>query len=127
MHGWSLEVSRQADQKGVLPPAILRLTTYGVKDYEITLPNEMASEDQWVHVAVVCGRDNTAHFYLNGKHQKSIAADKPGNRGPVWIEIGGGTINNDEYWHGRLAHLAVYPQALSPQQIENHYNQRRTP
>jgi hypothetical protein len=124
-HGWSLEASRQTNPNGVLPPAILRFTKYGVKDFEISIPSEMASEDRWVHVAVVCDRDNTAHFYLNGKHRQSVVADKAGKAGPVWLEIGGGTINDTEFWHGRLSHLAVYPQALNPRQIENHYNQRR--
>ena len=32
----------------------------------------MAAEDRWLHVAVVCDRDNIAHFYLNGKYQGSI-------------------------------------------------------
>lgn len=106
---WSLEVSRQPREKGGAPPsAILRLTTFAVKDYEVMVPAERIPENQWVHLAVVCDRDNTAHFYLNGKHYRSIAADKPGNSGPVWLEIGGGTIRNDELWHGRLAHLAVY-------------------
>jgi hypothetical protein len=126
-HGWSLEVSRKAESKGVLPPAILRFTTYGVKDYEFALPNEMAAQDRWVHVVIVCDRNSTAHFYLDGKLRNSVTANNPANHGSVWIEIGGSTIRTDEFWSGRLAHLGVYPRALGPQQIENHFNQRRTP
>jgi hypothetical protein len=34
---------------------------------------------------------------------------------------------NGEYWRGRLAHVAVYPRALSQQQIENHYKEAKSP
>jgi hypothetical protein len=81
-----------------------------------------AGEEHWVHVAFVCEPDYTGYLYLNGRRQGTVGADKPGAQGPVWVEIGGSRTYG-EYWHGRLAHIAVYPRALSRQQIEGHYRQ----
>ena len=81
--------------------------------------------NRWLHVAVVYDRFNTAHLYLNGQRRNSIAVDKPAHVRPVWIEIGGENQSTTDYWHGRLAHVAVYPRALSGRQIQNHYDQRK--
>ena len=61
---------------------------------------------RWLHAAIVCDRGNTGHFYVNGKKQESIPGEKTGNRGPVWVEIGGASTYG-EYWRGRSAHVAV--------------------
>jgi hypothetical protein len=121
--GWTLEASLTAQRDSASPFAEITFAIYGAKAYFFAIPREAMAADQWLHLAVVYDRDNTAHLYLNGKHRESIASDKPGNRGPVWVEIGGGPTFG-EYWRGRLAHFAVYPRTLTGEQIQNHYNQK---
>jgi hypothetical protein len=117
--GWGLGAGRRGSKNQL----ILFFTTYAVRDFAFPLRDDEAGEDRWLHVAVVYDRVNTAHLYLDGHHRQSIAESRPGHVGPVWVEIGGATLYN-ERWHGRLAHVAVYPRALSGQQIQTHYNQR---
>jgi hypothetical protein len=126
MFGWALEASRDDRRGAKLPDTNICFCTYGAKDYRFAVPRDMLDEDRWLHVAVVCDPANVGHLYLNGEHRESIAADKPGNRGsPVWVEIGGAMY--PEFWRGRLAHVAVYPRALTAEQIRNHYRQKEEP
>jgi hypothetical protein len=84
---------------------------------------------EWTHVAVVYDRDQTAHLYRNGKRVESKHRDSPVRTGPAWLAIGwladGHILSTDQYyWRGRLAHVAVYPQALGADRIRSHYLQQ---
>ena len=98
---------------------------------QIDLPLSASEEiaGRWLHVAVVYDRTNIAHLFVDGKHRKSAAGVGPSLATPAWLAIGcsepGQSVESldDASWRGRLAHVAVYPYALSVQQIENHYRQ----
>ena len=78
-------------------------------------------------MAVVFDADNSARLYLNGERRGTIAGTRCANVGPVWVEIGDGTGSLTKYvesWHGRLAHVAIYPYTLNQPQIQSHYNQK---
>ena len=72
-----------------------------------------AVENRWLHVAVAFDRANTAHFYVDGTHRGSVAGNKPLRVGRVWLQIGTAELVDTDFWQGRLAHVAVYPRALS--------------
>ena len=131
--GWSFEASYpwSVDGKPIMTMPTLCFSTYAVKDYYCPISNDIVSRDRWLHVAVVYDPDNSVHFYLNGQYSNSIAGDARANVGPIWLEIGGGAIGPDysngapEYWNGCLAHIAIYPRMLSPEQINRHYRQMK--
>jgi hypothetical protein len=72
----------------------------------------------------VFDRANVAQLYVNGEPRWSVNRDRPAHVGPVWLQIGCAAQVDEDYWRGRLAHLAVYPRALSREQIQNHYSQQ---
>jgi hypothetical protein len=106
----------------------LHLSVYRAANLYLLNPAGEAIEARWLHVAVVLDRTNTAHFYINGKH---CGATKGGpvcvDR--VWLAIGAaemiGTKDSIDanLWRGRLAHVAVYPTALTSRQLQSHYDQ----
>jgi hypothetical protein len=93
------------------------------------LPGASMPAREWTHVAMVYDRNQTAHLYRNGKCVESKHRDAPVRVGPMWLSIGwlsdGHILASDQYyWRGRLAHVAVYPQALSAERIQEHYQQQ---
>ena len=83
-------------------------------------------QGQWVYVAAVFDRDNDVHLFLNGEHQASRPRpSKAGGTGPAWVSIGS-LGSGEQRWRGRLAHVAVYPHVLDPQQIKSHWRKGAT-
>ena len=76
MFGWALEASLTEPQIRPRLPHKSVSATYAVKNYRFAIPRTAMAADQWLHVAVVCDRDNTAHLYLNGQYQESIDAEQ---------------------------------------------------
>ncbi len=75
---------------------------------------------RWAHVAIVLYPDHTAKVYIDGKSGTIINGLTP-KQGPVWVSIGWHSNLGGQYWKGRLAHVAVYPKALSTHRIQEHY------
>jgi hypothetical protein len=105
-------------------PVRLYFIAYQVEHLYFPLSKGESIEDRWLHAAVAFDRNNTAQFYLNGKHRGSFAASRPAHVGRVWLQIGCAELIDADFWRGRLAHIAVYPRTLSERQIQNHYRQR---
>ena len=123
--GWSLGAGHRPKDADPDKSTALYFTAYTVRDMYFSLPAGEALKNCWHHVAVVFDRANTAHLHLDGRRRDSIAANRSAYVGPVWISIGNEplVLEDREYWQGRLAHIAVYPRALSIEQIQNHYDQ----
>ena len=124
--GWGLVAGRgrlNATKDASAPIALYFIVQQSGRMY-VPLSKGESIENRWLHTVVVFDRANTAHFYLNGKHQGSVREGKPAVIGPIWLSIGCAEVTDADFWRGRLAHVAVYPRASSAQQIENHYRQR---
>jgi hypothetical protein len=120
--GWGLGATYASAQGDKPVRADIHFVTWCVKDYLFQIPSELAGKDRWLHVAIVCDANNTAHLYLDGQFRGSIQSEKPGISGPVWATIGCETPMS-RGWQGRLAHVAVYPRTLSKEQIQSHFYQ----
>jgi hypothetical protein len=121
--GWGLSVTPPATDNGKPSEAIISFVGWCAKGYDFSIPLAEVTADRWVHLAAAFDRSNAAHLYLNGQHRGSLAGDKSAALGPVWVQIGC-DIPMEHCWRGGLAHVAVYPRALTDKQIQNHYNQR---
>jgi hypothetical protein len=124
--GWGLTARRLHPDRKVDAenPVVLDFGLFGISGFPFALPRGEVIEARWLHMAVVFDRSNTAHLYLNGEHRGAVATAVPAHVGPVWLQIGCAQLIDQDFWRGRLAHVAVYPRSLSGQQIQNHYNQR---
>ncbi len=81
-----------------------------------------APTTRWAHLAYVFDSDNAGRLYVNGALRATYPAGQAANTGPTWVAIGWGANSYGEYWHGRLAHVAVYPAVLSQRHIRNHFS-----
>ena len=76
---------------------------------------------QWVHVALVCHPGKAVYLYLNGRGMASMAEPCVPKGRALNLAIGQSAARRIAPWNGRLAHVAVYPYALTESQIQNHY------
>lgn len=77
----------------------------------------------WFHYALIFDEPgNTATLYLNGALVSAQAQANPYNAAPGNFELG--VIFNAQYMDGRQAHVAVFPFALSPNEIGAIYASR---
>jgi hypothetical protein len=109
--GWALGFFHRSD--AALPVGTLAL--YGVAGP--TLDGLELPLNQWRHLALVYDAGNTARAYIDGKLQSTIEVGRAAEQGPAWASIGFGSNLGGEYWHGRLAHLAVYDRPLEQEHI----------
>jgi hypothetical protein len=65
-----------------------------------------------------------ARFYLNGEPRGTVQAPGPPKVGRLWLNVGCAEQIEGDFWHGGLAHMAIYPRVLTVGQIQNHYHQR---
>jgi len=79
------------------------------------------TRDSWHHVALVRGADQVA-VYLDGNPQPELSGQaKPSiPRGPRAVFLGG-RPDNVANFEGRIDEVAIYPRALSADQIAAHY------
>jgi hypothetical protein len=124
--GWGLFAGRRKDLDvtNAANPIVPYLIGYDVQRFPFSLSAGESIENRWLHLAAAFDSSNTAHLYLNGVCRGSLAANKPGSVGPVWLQIGGAELIDEDFWRGRIAHVAIYPRALRAERILNHYNQR---
>ena len=102
--GWALEYLGVTRRYGN-PFPCLSFTAYAVK--QALFKSVSVPVSRWMHVAVVFGRDNAAHLFLNGRQKSSLSLPGPAKVGPAWLSVGA-TSFHEHYWQGRLAHVAVY-------------------
>jgi hypothetical protein len=127
--GWGLIVGRaKPGPKSDKNPTLLDFIVYGQKvdNFYFSVPVGEPIERRWMHVAVVFDRANLSHLYLDGQHRGSVAVNEPARVGAVWLQIGCAQVIDEDLYRGRLAHVAVYPRALSDKQIRNHFSQRNS-
>ena len=124
--GWGLAAIRNGAPNAPASTVTISLSFYAAADYRIDFPAAVAPADVWLHLAVAVDHDYSAHFYLNGKHWKTIVGNKPPKGDVVGGMIGARCYcPTTDRWQGRLAHVAVYSRVLSEPQIQRHFDQRK--
>jgi hypothetical protein len=80
-------------------------------------------DGQWNHIACTVDQaGNVSRLYINGVLDSSNSVTRSSSPAvPVHL---GYSYDNDTYWLGRLDEVAIYPTALTPQQIAAHYAAR---
>jgi hypothetical protein len=123
--GWGLIAGRRNPyaNSDAESPRVLDLIIHGVDHFYFPVSESEILERRWLYVAAAFDRTNKIHFYLNGAHRGSIAA-RPASVGPVWLQFGCAQLVDVDFWQGRLAHVAVYPRALTEADIRSHYDRR---
>jgi hypothetical protein len=125
-NGWTLMAGR-------LPPngpAGLQFGINNVQDVSFPLPPDLAIENRWIHVAVSYDRNNSVWLFVNGVSYASAPVGTPVSVHPAWLAIGAAEqvgpaeSINAARWRGRIAHVAVYAEELSVQQIQSHCRRR---
>jgi hypothetical protein len=125
-NGWTLMAGRRPPEG----PAVLQFGISNVQEVDFPLPPDLAIENRWIHVAVSYDRNNTVWLFVNGVSYASAPVGMPISVQPAWLAIGAaeqvGPVEsvNTARWHGRIAHVAVYAEELSVQQIQSHCRQR---
>ncbi len=126
--GWSLQYVPENAPPASAGRPCLQFTLYNVRD--LAFDGVAVPTQQWVHVAVVYHAGKAVHLFLNGRRQASLVENLMPKARPVWVAIGSTACDFDCPYHpycGRLAHVAVYPYALSEERIERHYRQVNAP
>jgi hypothetical protein len=123
--GWGFHAGRPRVKGKPADEAPIALSFCAPPDTADVLYRGDAAElgQRWLHVAVTYDGDNTLRLYVNGEVFRTFERKRPAILGPVWLQIGGAEQVDEDFWRGRLAHVAVYPHVLSDQQIRNHYQQ----
>jgi hypothetical protein len=101
----------------------LRFTTYGVQDYNLTLPSPV-NTGTWYHLVGVAN-GSTFYFYLNGVLVGSIASTGPGIAPTIPSPFGIGRNPEStaiEAVNGTIDEAAVYSRALTADEILTHYS-----
>jgi hypothetical protein len=100
----------------------LRFTTYGVQDFNLSLPTPLVP-GTWYHIVGVA-TGGTFNYYLNGEPAGSIAfsgACIAADGNPPFA-IGRNGLGVPEAVNGVIDEAAVYNKALTPQEIQAHYS-----
>ncbi|NQT40435.1 MAG: LamG domain-containing protein [Planctomycetes bacterium] len=92
----------------------LRLTTYGVQDYNTNTIN--VPTDHWTHVAVAFDENNDATFFVNGQPRQTITGANPANIGNNNFFIG--ATGAAERFNGQIDDVQVYTGTLSQPEIQ---------
>jgi len=106
--------------------ATLRFIIWGSPQFSIAgLPPGLALSS-WHHI-VVTHDGVTGRLYRDGVLENSTPSTLPPDStfGSPLTSIGGMVNDPVSQWKGRLQDVAVYPTALSPTQIADHYTMRR--
>ncbi|MFI5986039.1 DNRLRE domain-containing protein [Streptomyces sp. NPDC051555] len=101
---------------GVYTGATRTITTGGAARY---------NDNQWHHVVATQGAGGMV-LYVDGAQKGTLNVTTNENFAGYW-HAGGDNLNGwperptSDYWAGRLDETAVYPTALTPAQVQNHY------
>jgi len=100
---------------------VLRFTTYGVQDFNLTLPTPL-DPGTWYHIVGVAD-GGTFYYYTNGEPAGSIAFTGAGivTAANPPFAIGRNGLGVSEAVNGVIDEAAVYNKALTAQEILTHY------
>lgn len=98
-----------------LSGANLRFTTYGVRDYNLTLGTGIVA-GEWTHLAVTFDGSFDAEFFVNGVSQGTVTGVSAANAGTDVYRIGS---RNGENFDGLIDEVRVYDEVLSESAIAN--------
>jgi hypothetical protein len=101
----------------IQPPASLRFTTYGIRDYDTVDLSSYLPHSQWIHVAVVYKSDGDADFYINGAWAETIAGDFSMNDTDGFLIGGLALPGSTEWFEGLIDDLRIYDSELSQGEV----------
>jgi len=105
-----------------LNPGELWFTTYGRKDYKVTIPRVL---DQWRHFAVAFDASNDAHFYVDGELAGVVAGSRTSGTSSQTFRIGRSPYQSASGQYGQffgvIDEVAVYGRTLDAGEIREHY------
>ncbi len=117
--GWGFGyITDQNTLSGMNPQTYYYFTSYDVEG----LWSVKAPLERWEHVVYVSALNNRGLLYVDGELRATYPHAKSVKKGPAWVAIGWSANYRGEFWHGRLAHVAVYPSVLSQAQIKAHFH-----
>ena len=100
----------------------IHFVTFGKKDY---LYPFSFSENQWTYIAVAFDSSNDAHFYVNGKFEKTVGGISPASINSNAFNIGRApyidSMGSYRHFPGGLDEVAIYGRSLSQEEIYEHY------
>ena len=106
---------------GVNTATGLRFTTFGVQDFNLTLPTPLQT-GTWYHIAGVSEGGNF-YFYIDGQPVGTIAYAGAAKPSTAPFQLGYNAVGATyEAVNGDLAEAAFYDQALTADQILEHYS-----
>jgi len=125
-HGWYLACRPRSvlEANGDEMQRLLTMGFYGVENSHFVdwISDRSMPLLQWAHVAFVFDAAHAAQAYINGRASAVLTDCTPPKQGPVWVSIGWHSNLGGQFWKGRLAHVAVFPKALSGQRIQERYH-----
>ncbi len=119
-YGWSLGLKPMGPN--ALPVCLF--SPHGYDTGSTMFSGAGLPQSKWTHLAFVFAEDGSATIYLNAEPRATAVIDRPIKVGHAWVSIGVRSNLQDQKWHGRLAHVAVYSKALSVRRILEHYKCR---
>jgi hypothetical protein len=109
---------------GINTASGLRFTTYGVQDFDQSLPQPLQT-NTWYHLAGVA-TGGTFYFYLNGQLVGSIAFSGAGKTSTLPFQLGRNPVTTaEEDVSGQIDEAAVYNRPLTSEEILTHYSAGR--
>ena len=106
---------------GVTSGGLWRGTVFiGGTNYTVTAPDP-PSTSAWTYL-VLTRSGSTLTLYVNGVAVASSTASGAINTSSGILAIGRAGSSSSDYFNGSVDEVAVYPSALSPAQIANHYS-----
>ena len=109
----------------IQPPARLRFTTYGVRDYDAGgwMAGYLPDNNQWIHVAAVYKSDGDVDFYVGGIWIETVAGDFSLNDTDGYLIGGLAAATSGEWFGGLIDDLRIYDTELSHGQVGSLANQ----
>jgi hypothetical protein len=101
----------------IQPPASLRFTTYGIRDYDTADLSSHLPDGQWIHVAAVYKSDGDVDFYIDGAWAETVAGDFSMNDTQGFLIGGLASATATEWFEGLIDDLRIYGRELSQGEV----------
>lgn len=103
----------------IQPPARLRFTTFGIRDYDAGrwMSSYLPDNSQWIHVAAVYKSDGDVDFYVGGMWIETVAGDFSLNDTDGFLIGGLASETSPEWFEGLIDDLRIYNNELSHGQV----------
>jgi hypothetical protein len=101
----------------IQPPARVRFTTYGIRDYDTGDLSGYLPSGQWLHVAAVYKSDGDVDFYIDGSWAETLAGDFSMNDGEGFLIGGLAAPTATEWFEGLIDDLHIYDRELSQSEV----------